>query len=184
MRRILHKTKSTCVLAFVTLLATGNAGADSTAEVAVKAAVVHKIAKFVKWPDNAFESSDSPLRFCVVSDGMMYEAFKQLSDRTIQGRPVRVFHIPEPADIAASCDVLYLAPDEQQLAVDWLAAVADRPVLTFGESGQVGAADSIVTVAIRRNKVRFAINTEASDRAGLSISAQLLQLAASLGGGA
>ena len=54
-------------------------------------------------------------------------------------------------------------------------------MLTFGESGSAGANISIVRLAIRRDKVRFAINTNASNRAGLTISAQLLQLAAALG---
>ena len=48
--------------------------AETSAEVAVKAAVVHKIAKFVTWPDSAFSSADSPIRFCVVGNGGIFEA--------------------------------------------------------------------------------------------------------------
>ena len=170
-------------LAFALMVAPVGARADTAAEVAVKAAVVHKIAKFVSWPATSFESDDAPLQFCVAGRGMMYAALQKFDDRTVHGRPVRVYHVPDPMSAVAICDVLYLNPDDGRQAADWLRAVADDPVLTFGEAGQLGADDSIVTVTIRRNKVRFAINTEASDRAGLDISAQLLQLAAALGGG-
>jgi len=170
-------------LAIVLLLVNGHVVADTAAEVAVKAAVVHKIAKFVSWPETAFESDESPIRFCVVDHHSMFDALLKFDDRPIHGRPVRVLHMPEPVNIASRCDVLYLSPHEDQAAADWLRSVAGSPILTVSETGRPGADDSIVRVAIRRDKVRFAINTDASDRAGLSISAQLLQLAAALGGG-
>lgn len=172
-----------CVLAYAMLFASTSTIADSMAEVAVKAAVVHKIAKFVSWPETAFESSNSPMRFCVVGHQMMFNAFEMLDGKSVHGRPVRVMHLSDPADFSSSCDVLYLSPDDDQASIDWLRLVADSPVLTFGEAGKPGTENSIVKVTIRRDKVRFAIDTQASDRAGLSISAQLLQLAASLGSG-
>ncbi|MDH3352659.1 MAG: YfiR family protein [Gammaproteobacteria bacterium] len=183
MKDILTKNRIAFGLAFALLFAHGQVRADTAAEVAVKAAVMHKIAKFVSWPEAAFESRESPIRFCILDHHKMFDALRKFDDRPIHGRPVRVLHMPEAVNIAASCDVLYVSPHEGQTAVDWLQSVANSPVLTFGEIGTPGAANSIVKVSIRRDKVRFAINTDASDRAGLSISGQLLQLAAALGGG-
>jgi hypothetical protein len=183
MNPVLKSNRITGALALVMLLANATATADTPAEAAVKAAVVHKITKFVAWPDTAFASRDSPIRFCVAGQALMFDALQNLAERPIQGRPVHVVHMQEPVGMASNCDVLYLSPQKDQAAVDWLQPIADSPVLTFGESGKKGADGSIVRVSIRRDKVRFAINTDASDRAGLSISAQLLQLAAALGSG-
>ena len=158
--------------------------AEASAEVAVKAAVVHKIAKFVSWPDSAFAAPDSPIRFCVVGNGGIFEALSRMGDRPVHGRKVVVSRAVEPASVAANCDLLYLTPDVERQAGEWVAAIADEPVLTFGDAGAYGGNESIVMLTIRRNKVRFSINLEANARTGLSISAQLLQLAAAVGGGA
>ena len=170
------------LLGLVAMTAGGYASAEPSAESAVKAAVVHKISKFVSWPDNAFAQARSPIRFCVVGRGEMHDALLQFGDRPVQGHPVQILQPRDPVEVKDSCDVLYLGAGDGN-AADWLRQAAERPILTFGEQGMNGADECIVTIAIRRNKVRFAINKDASDHAGLSISSQLLQLAVGLGDG-
>jgi len=181
-----HKPKSVgyrCLLLAVCLLAAGSAvSKDTAAEISVKAAVAHKIAKFVSWPDARFATDDNPLRFCVLGDPMLLKAFEDLSDRAIRGRPIQVIAAPAPAAAAISCDVLYLGEDQQQTVDVWIDSVAGQPVLTFGESGEYGGQGSIVTMTVRRNKVRFSIDLDANKNTGLRISAQLLQLATTVGG--
>ena len=163
------------------MLACGNAVAEeSAAEISVKAVVVHKIAKFVSWPDARFDANGATLRLCVIGDRMVLDAFEALGERPIQGRALQVFAAPEPSDVAESCEVLFLGGDNERAASEWLEAVAGHPVLTFGNAGAYGAEGSIVTMTIRRKKVRFAINLEANEDTGLRISAQLLQLAATV----
>ena len=165
------------------MLAWGNTVAeDSAAEISVKAAIAHKIAKFVSWPDSRFATGDKPLRFCVLGDPMVLQAFEKLSDRSIHGRPMSVVAAPDPATVASTCDVLYLGDDDKQSADVWIESVTGQPVLTFGEAGEFGGDGSIVTMTIRRNKVSFSIDLDASKNTGLRISAQLLQLAATVGG--
>jgi len=180
--RHISRTVLCCAVLWASLPQTE--AAETAAEVTVKAAVVHKIAKFVTWPDSAFESPQSPIRFCVVGNGRIYDALRRMGDRPIHGRPVAVIRAPEPSLAAANCDVLYLTRDAERRAAEWLDVVADEPVLTVGDAGEYGGNDSIVMLTIRRDKVRFAINLEANSNTGLSISAQLLQLAAAVGGGA
>lgn len=173
----------TCLLLALTAVAGGNAVAqESAAEVAVKAAVAHKIVKFVSWPESRFDADGRPLRFCVLGDAVVLKAFEKLSDRSIHGRPMSVVSAPDPGSVAASCDVLYLDADEHQSADVWIRSVAGQPVLTFGEAGAYAGEGSIVTMAIRRDKVRFSIDLDANKDTGLRISAQLLQLATSVGG--
>lgn len=162
--------------------ATSSASADSAAETSVKAAIVHKISKFVAWPESAFSSEDSPIRFCVVGDEMMLDALGKMSDRQIHGRLVEAVTAPAPSGVVAACDVLYLGSDSEHDVQEWTSQVAGKPILTFGETGGYGAKDSIVSVMVRRDKVRFEINLDANDGTGLRIGAQLLQLAAAVGG--
>jgi len=171
-----------CLLAGVTVLACGNVAAkDRAAEITVKAAIAHKIAKFVSWPDDRFEGQDMPLRFCVLGDQLTLDAFQELANRPIHGRLLEVLPAPDPLIVARSCDVLYFGEGDDRGSVDWLASVAGQPVLTFGEAGRYGEEGSIVKMTVRRNRVSFSINLEANENTGLRISAQLLQLAASVG---
>lgn len=164
------------------MVACGSAVAEeSAAEISVKAAIVHKISKFVSWPDARFETSNGMLRVCVIGSRTVLEAFAALSDRPIHGRRLQVMPAPDPGAVATSCEVLYLAGNDDRAASEWLEPIASHPVLTFGNAGEYGADGSIVTMIIRRNKVRFAINLDANEYTGLRISAQLLQLATSVG---
>lgn len=154
---------------------------DTAAEVRVKAAIVHKIAKFVTWPASRFAADNDRLRVCVLGNAQVLDAFQALRDRPIHGRLLSVDSAPEPSDVAAACDVLYLTYDAQHTPEEWLDAVAGHPVLTFAEDGGYAGEGSIVAMAIRRNKVRFSINLKANESSQLRIGAQLLQLAATVG---
>jgi len=183
MTRRLQSVSYRCALLALLALAAGSAAAsESAAEISVKAAIVHKIAKFVSWPDSRFETSQKPLRFCVLGDPMTLKAFENLSDRSIRGRSMRVLLAPEPAAVSSSCDVLYLDGSRQQSANAWIESVKGKPVLTFGDASALGGQGSIVTMMVRRNKVRFSIDLAANKNTGLRISAQLLQLAATVDG--
>lgn len=166
-----------CAIAMLALPLAANA-AGSAGEFSVKAAVVHKIAKFVTWPTDTFATRRSPIRFCVAGDSPVLAELEKLQKHPIHGRSLIVSAAPAPAATAANCDILYLGQVESRQATDWLLAVMDSPVLTVGESPALRANNSIVTITIRRSKVRFAINLKASTRAGLNIAGQLLQLAA------
>jgi hypothetical protein len=172
---------SYALLAASLLVGTVARAQDSAAEVSVKAAIVHKIAKFVSWPDHRFGAASDRLRFCVLGDDRIRDAFESLSERPIHGRMLTVIDAPEPIAVADSCDVLYLAEDGSRAADEWFSAVSGRPVLTFAEAGRYAGEGSIVSMSIRRNKVRFSINLDASEGSQLRISAQLLQLAAQVG---
>lgn len=175
-------TRFTCVLAAACMLVCGNVAAEeSAAEISVKAAVAHKIAKFVTWPDGRFAGENRHLRICVLGDEMTLDAFQVVAKRPIHGRELSVLPAPQPLQVARSCDVLYLGREDERDADEWLGSVAGQPILTFGEAGRYGSEGTIVTMTIRRNRVSFSINLEANQDTGLRISAQLLQLAASVG---
>lgn len=176
-----HLKKSIFTL-IVLSVAAGSAAAETAAETSVKAAIVHKISKFVAWPEGTFATDEEPIRFCVVGDASVLEALKKMRDRQIHGRHVEAAAAPDPTEVAASCDVLYLGNDSARNVEEWTDRVNGEPILTFGETGGYGDSKSIVSVMVRRNKVRFEINLDANRGTGLRIGAQLLQLAAAVGG--
>lgn len=150
--------------------------ANAEVEQAIRAAIVHKITKFVAWPDGSFESETSPIRFCVANNSQIFDALIQLETLPIHGRQLVVNAITDPLGVAGQCDVLYLEQDVANRPVEWLRPVADQPILTFGDFKGDDQDPSIISITLRDNKVRFSIDVEASQKAGLNIGAQLLQL--------
>ena len=152
--------------------------AEQATEHAVKAAVVHKITKFVSWPAGAFQSPKAPIRFCVAGSEPLRAALTKLEVYEVHGRRFSVRGIADPVEVGRRCDVLYLSDEGIRNPSIWVREILDKPVLTFGESNADAADSSIVTISIDSNKVKFAINVAASEKAQLNIGAQLLQLAA------
>ncbi len=50
-------------------------------------------------------------------------------------------------------------------------------VLTVGETDRFAQSGGMINFVLEENRVRFEINVEAADRAGLKISSKLLELA-------
>ncbi len=152
----------------------GNALPEHT----VKAAIAHKITKFVTWPEESFASASSPINFCVVDTGPLMEALQALEAHPVHGRQLKVRSLEVPREAAAGCDVLYLSQSAVANPSVWLNEIWDQPVLTFVDAEGRSRGQTIVSLDVRRNKVSFEINKMASEQAGLTIGAQLLQLAA------
>lgn len=152
------------------------AAAEEVTEHELKAAIAHKITKFVSWPDGAFDSPEAPIRFCVVDEGPIRDALQQMQGFAVHGRSVQIAQLEEPAGVAERCNVLYLSRGAAENPGEWLAGIAESPVLTIGETTASDGYASMVTLSIRRNRVRFDIDKRACERAGLTIGAPLLQL--------
>jgi len=175
-RRTCRLASKWCVLLLIASLP-AHAIAEGASEHAIKAAIIFKIAKFVSWPKTAFSSRSDPLAVCAQKDAPIAAALSELSGKPIHGRVLSVQFLDENQMQSASCQILFLTStrNEKQLAL--LDSISQRPILTIGEDEKFISRGGIIGLEINQNRVRFAINVEASEAAGLNISAQLLQLA-------
>jgi hypothetical protein len=154
------------------------AAADSAAsEYAVKAAIVHKIAKFVTWPDSNAGPGGQTLSICLPELDPIGPAIEALSGEVVHGRPIEVLKLNEVATSITDCKILYLSRPSSAEYLSLIDRVADAPVLTIGDSEEFVNSGGIVSLEINKAQIQFAINVGASQRAGLKISAHLLQLA-------
>jgi len=170
------------LLLFMSLPAHAIAEGTVGSEYAVKAAIIFKIAKFVSWPDHAFASESEPLSVCLPKDDPMTGAMSTLSGKTVHGRVLSVRHFDFPSLPPTGCQVLFVSEQADKTKFKLLESLTEQPVLTVSDDTRFARHGGIITLEIRQNRVQFAINVDASDSAGLSISAQLLQLAKITGG--
>jgi hypothetical protein len=139
-------------------------------EYRVKAAFLYNFVKFVEWPP---EAGSGPLAICVAGRNPFGAVLQNLvRGETIDGRRVETRVILEPA---AGCHVVFV-PEGAATRV-YLRGAAGQPALTVGESDTFIEQGGIANFFIERGHVRFEINPMAAERAGIHISARLLQLA-------
>jgi hypothetical protein len=153
------------------------AAEPSASEYAVKAAIVYKIAKFVTWPQAKGSLRPPTLSICVPASDPMSPAMEALAGKKVQGRTIEIYRFDDSPDLTGDCAILFLGEAAALRRPTILSAVANAPVLTIGDGASFVENGGIIMLEIRNNRVQFAINVDASDRAGLGISAQLLQLA-------
>ena len=146
-------------------------------EYQLKAAFLLNFAKFVEWPPEAFENQSEPLLICVLGTDPFGGALDDVvSGKEIAGRALSVRRVAE-ARQAKGCRILFISGSEPRSALSVLASINESGVLTVGESESRAPEGMVINFILEGDKIRFAINTAAAERARLRLSSRLLSLA-------
>jgi hypothetical protein len=152
---------------------------DESLEYRVKAAYLLNFTRYVEWTEFG---ADNALTICVLGTdpfGRILDA--TLAGRTSQGRPLQVSRI-QTAVQAGGCEVVFVSRETWTRNPSTLKALQNAGSLTVGESEQFARAGGVIGFVILDETVRFVVNDEARDRAGLRISSRMLSLAAAIYG--
>lgn len=159
------------------LAATMLAGGQEMAaqEQQVKAAYLYKFGGYVEWPEEAFDSTDSPVVIAVAGDaGLAEEIGRVVGKRTLIGRPVIVREV-RPGDDIGRTHILFVA--RSQLSRMSQALAQPQPVLVVTDAANGLEQGSIINFVMAENRVRFEVSLEAAKRNSLKIAAPLLTVA-------
>lgn len=169
-----------CLLGFsFTFLPTGAITAQPKAanEYEIKAAFLYNFAKFVDWPPTAFADPKQPMGICVFGQDPFGHALEgSLLGKTIGDHPVLLGHAKQMADLAG-CQIVFLSASETPRLREVLGRMQKLHALVVGESEGFASAGGMVQFVLDQNRVRFVINPDAVERAGLRINSKLLVLA-------
>lgn len=161
-------------------------------EAALRVAFVYKFIKFIEWPN---QETNSSLRLCALgADSDTKEALQPLTGqpvatKIIDGKPVvkqtiELLFLDDPTSALQqlkSCQMLYRPAHGTPIALPYplpagVFLVADDPQPTEADIG-------IALTRSQDGRIEFSISIVAANRAGVSISSQLLKLAKSSRGG-
>ncbi len=143
----------------------------------VKAAFLYNFAKFVEWPDEAFEGPRAPFVIGVSGGRSFAGALEQMiRGKTLRNRAVKITRC-KTLNPPAPCHILFLSETAGRQRQARLEQLKGKPVLTVGNSPGFLAEGGIIAFAVAQNRIRFAVNREAAEKANLKISAKLLHLA-------
>ena len=146
------------------------------AEYEVKAAFLFNFTKFVEWPPAAFADERSPLKICVLGENPFGKTLHALIGDEVGGRRLSLTHL-ENLNNLETCHVLFVSRSERERLGQIVTAVRNAPVLTVGDTPGFIDQGGMINFVLEGSKVRFDINQEAAERAGLKISSRLLALA-------
>lgn len=151
---------------------------SASKEYQIKAAFLYSFTKFIEWSPQRFPAPDSPIVIGIVGKSPFGEELaKIIQNRKINGRGFTIKMVYSPVDLP-SVHLLFVPMGEEIKLVEKTLDLIESPgTLTVGETDQFAALGGGITFVNEADKVRFTINREATDRAGIKISAQLLKLA-------
>jgi hypothetical protein len=150
-------------------------------EYEVKAAYLYNFAKFVEWPQDAFKDGSAPFVIAVVGRDPFGAALDQiLAGKSVNGHPVEVLRVSDP-DQARGAHIVYVGSADGGSVTPALRRVSGDGVLTVGDGEDFAARGGIIGFRTQDRRVRFDINAQRAERAGLKLSSQLLKLARIVG---
>jgi hypothetical protein len=138
-------------------------------EYQIKAAYLYNFLKYVDWP----EPINRTFMICVAGQNPFGSVLDGLtSNERVRGNPVKTKII---LGFEPGCDVIF-TPRTSNIPA-YLQGAAGMPILTVGETPRFIEQGGIVNFFLENGRVRFEINRNAAERAGLRFSSRLLQLA-------
>jgi hypothetical protein len=171
-----------CALGFVAFLALSGAPfmraqESPTIEYRLKAAFLYNFSKFVEWPADAFSGDQAPIQLCVFRDDPFGNVLDQiLQGKTINSREVLARRIPELPDLK-SCHLVFVSHRVDKHLPEILNSLRGTSALVVGESDGFAERGGGIQFYLEDNKLRFAINLDAVQKARLRVRSNLLALA-------
>lgn len=163
------------VLALV--LASPAAPAQEELLPSVKAAFVFNFIKLVSWPAPRFAGAVAPVEVCVQKGDAMQAALQEsLEGRAVGPRAIRVAVVDGSADLGA-CHVLYLGAQFEPRYEPLMAAAAGQGVLLVDEGRRFSWPHGMIRLFLDGPRMRFELNLQSVERAGLKIDPKLIRLA-------
>jgi PAS domain-containing protein len=143
----------------------------------LKAAFLFNFAKFIDWPNSSFASPQSPFTVCILGQDPFGSVLDDtLKGKTIAGRPIAVRRLKDKAE-GQRCQMVFVSASESAHLPEIIGSLQVANVLLVGESNGFARLGGTIELTIEGNYIRFAINTDAADRSGLTVSSKLLALA-------
>jgi len=148
---------------------------DKPGEYQVKAVYLFNFGKFIEWPPDAAKRESFDI--CVLG----HDPFGSVLESTLAGEKIgnlqalarRISSVRE----ATNCEILFISSSESARIKQILGSIEKRGVLTVSDLPDFTNGGGMIQFVVQDNKIRFAVNLTAAEKAGLTISSQLLKVA-------
>ena len=140
----------------------------------IKAAFVYNFTKYIEWVDD--DTTDS-FEIGIIGDSDIIFPLQEIAEKQlVNNRKIEVIHFQGIQDIN-SCNILYISASEADELRDILKKIDGRNILTISDSNGFANEGVAINFVIVEGKIKFEINSNAINQAGLQVSSHLLKLA-------
>ncbi|HKI61587.1 MAG TPA: YfiR family protein [Mariprofundaceae bacterium] len=141
----------------------------------MKAAYVFNFIRFTEWPKPSPDQEASGIVLDVLGDEGFYETLQTVAQHEVAKQIGLNVNACSTESCLKAASVIYFA--ESDLAYEpQLELLAGLPVLTVSDIPGFASHGGMIEIRYQDEKLTFVVNLQAVQRAGLYISAQLLQL--------
>ena len=175
--RPLPRMKSWRALLVAALVAYGGqpVHADAVQEYTAKSVLALNLARYTEWPPEAFKDGGTTLSLCVLGDEVVQQAFALIDKKQVGGRILSVRGTDDGRHLDP-CQLLYVSADAENTALLFEES-RKRHILTIGETEDFLAQGGMVYLEMADPKINLHVNLDATQKAGVRISARVLKLA-------
>jgi len=174
--RRLRQARVLPAVLWLLLAVLGAQGQQKPSEYQVEAAYLYNFGRFVEWPVQG-KNGAGEFNICILGDdpfGPTLDAV--LAGEKIGNRSVVARRIANPRDSSA-CQILFISSSEANRLNKIIEALDKTAVLTVSDIPQFSQRRGMIEFVLEENRIRFAVNLAAAQRAGLMLSSELLKVA-------
>jgi hypothetical protein len=143
----------------------------------VKAAYLYKFGAFVQWPA---APPGEAFTICVMGrDPFGPTLDATVNGETLEGRRLVTLRINSVHEVAP-CRILYISESEEAQVKTILDAIGRAPVLTVSDIPNFSERGGMIQFVLENGRVRFRVNVASAEKAGLTLSSQLLKVASAV----
>ncbi|MGA8438726.1 MAG: YfiR family protein [Candidatus Sulfotelmatobacter sp.] len=151
-------------------------GQQRPSEYQVEAAYLYNFGRFVEWPAKGANAPGS-FTICVLGEDPFGQALDAtLAGETIGNLKVTARRISSP-QMSADCQILFISSSEANRLNKIIEALDKNAVLTVSDIPQFSQRQGMIQFVLEENRIRFEVNLTATQRAGLTLSSELLKVA-------
>src|SRR6266540_559322 len=133
----------------------GQEEVENLPEYVSKAGFLYNFAKYVEWPEEAFENAAAPISIGIVGpDPFGEDLEKTLKNKTVKDRSFTIHRFRDPAEIRR-CHILFVPRSEKARVGEILKKIDGWPVLTVGEEAEFCRKGGSINVLIEKNKPKL-----------------------------
>ena len=166
------------VAAALLLLVTG-AGAEaprSATQEQLRPVLIYQVAQYVNWPVTK-TTADEGLRFCILDDPGLADALAAVvRGKSIQDRALTVGKVKNSTELVG-CQIVFISSSKQKSLREFFAHWSYPPSLMVGEAEGFAEMGGMINLKVSEGRVGLQINLASTEKAGLKVRSQLLQLA-------
>jgi hypothetical protein len=153
---------------------------ENDIESKIKAGYLYNFTKFVKWPPITSQT----FNLCILGNDPFGPIINSIENKSALNRSIKLLRIGEnelvrSLNLGLSCHILYISGLYNPLLMNEVASntLKRDACLVVGESEQFVAQGGMVGFVSREGKIKLHINLLSARRAGIQISAKLLEVA-------